>query len=103
MATELTPIDVRHLPELAHLVEEVRATRKPRRIVRDDEEVAVLMPAPKPVRQRQTRLRPQGQSVTDQTAGALKAYRLPRPLTSQEEKDAFERGVAEQVMESMGG
>src|SRR5215213_3397880 len=45
MARELSPIDIKHAPDLATLVEEVRSTRTPRRILRDDEEVAVLMPA----------------------------------------------------------
>jgi hypothetical protein len=45
MASELTPIDIRRAPDFAALVEEVRTTRKPRRIFRDDEEVAILMPA----------------------------------------------------------
>ncbi len=45
MATELSPIDIRQVPELAHLVEEVRQSRQPRRITRDNEDLAVLMPA----------------------------------------------------------
>jgi len=45
MAIDRAPIDIRHAPPLAELVEEVRATGTPRHIVRDDEEVAVLMPA----------------------------------------------------------
>jgi hypothetical protein len=44
MTSELAPIDIRQVPELARLVDEVRTSRKPRRIVRDDEEVAILMP-----------------------------------------------------------
>jgi prevent-host-death family protein len=58
MASELAPIDIRHVPELAHLVDEVQTTRKPRRITRDNEDVAVLMPA----RPRLPRLR--GKRVT---------------------------------------
>jgi hypothetical protein len=46
MARELAPIDIRQVPEIAHLVDEVRASQKPRRIVRDGEELAVLTPAP---------------------------------------------------------
>jgi hypothetical protein len=52
MTSELAPIDVRHAPPLAELVEEVRATRKPRRLVRDDEDVALLVPAPPAPRRR---------------------------------------------------
>jgi hypothetical protein len=44
MTTELTPIDIGHVPELAKLVEEVLATGRPRRIVRNDEDVALLVP-----------------------------------------------------------
>src|SRR5215211_1643212 len=58
MASELAPIDIRHVPELAHLVDEVQTTRKPRRITRDNEDVAILMPA----RPRSPRLR--GKRVT---------------------------------------
>jgi antitoxin (DNA-binding transcriptional repressor) of toxin-antitoxin stability system len=44
MASELTPVDIRRAPDLASLVEEVRASGKPRRIMRDDEEIARLVP-----------------------------------------------------------
>src|SRR6187402_350039 len=52
MVRELAPIDIREVPELARLVDEVRAAGKPRRIVRDDEEIAVLLPAPRRRRRR---------------------------------------------------
>lgn len=45
MATELSPIDITEVPELARLVEEVAATGKPRRIRRGTEDVAILRPA----------------------------------------------------------
>lgn len=57
MAAELTPIDVRQIPELARLVDEVRTTGKPRRIVRDDEDLAVLTPIPGKPRRRRRVLR----------------------------------------------
>ena len=41
------------------------------------------------------------QSVTDRTAGILAKYRLPKPLSREEEKEAFEQGVANEVVESM--
>ena len=44
MARELSPIDIARIPELAHLVDEVAATGKRRRIVRDGQDVAVLAP-----------------------------------------------------------
>ena len=45
MASELSPIDIARIPELAQLVDEVAATGKRRRIVRDGQDVAVLAPA----------------------------------------------------------
>jgi hypothetical protein len=44
MAGELAPVDIHRVPDLAPLVEEVRATGKSRRIMRDDEEIARLVP-----------------------------------------------------------
>jgi hypothetical protein len=44
MTSELAPIDIRQIPELARLVDEVRTARKSRRIVRDGEELALLVP-----------------------------------------------------------
>jgi antitoxin PrlF len=41
------------------------------------------------------------QSVVERTAGIGAKYRLPKPMTREEEKEAFERGVAEEVVESM--
>ncbi|MGE0540075.1 MAG: hypothetical protein AB7R89_07830 [Dehalococcoidia bacterium] len=52
MARELAPIDIRQVPELARLVDEVRTTGKPRRIMRDGEELAVLTP---PAKRRRSR------------------------------------------------
>lgn len=40
-------------------------------------------------------------SVAQRTAGALAHYRKARPLTADEERDAFELAVAEEVMSSM--
>jgi hypothetical protein len=44
MTTDTTPIDITTMPELAHLAEEVEATRLPRKLVRDSETVAILIP-----------------------------------------------------------
>jgi hypothetical protein len=52
MARELAPFDIRKVPELARLVDEVRVSRKPRRLVRDDEDVALLVPARPATRRR---------------------------------------------------
>ena len=46
MASELTPIDITQIPDVARLIEEVEATGKPRRIRRGDRDVAIVMPAP---------------------------------------------------------
>jgi hypothetical protein len=65
MARELAPIDIRQVPEIARFVDEVCATGKPRRIVRDDEEIAVLIPA--------TRRRRRGGPPTEADLAAFRA------------------------------
>jgi antitoxin PrlF len=40
-------------------------------------------------------------SVTEQTAGALSKYATKQPVTPEEEREAFERLVAEEVVSSM--
>jgi hypothetical protein len=57
MATELEPIDISDLPELLRIAEEVRLTRQPRMLRRDGEDIAVLMPPPRP-RRRSSRGKP---------------------------------------------
>jgi hypothetical protein len=101
MAAELTPLDIRQLPELAAVVEEVRTTRKRRRILRGEEEIAVLVPTT-PKRPRPPRTRTAGASITEQTAGIFRQYRLASPLTPRQERDAFEQGVAEEVSGTRG-
>ncbi|SRR6266849_6794512 len=44
MNRSLTPIDISNLSDLLRIAEEVRTTRKPRALKRDNETVAVLMP-----------------------------------------------------------
>lgn len=44
MTSELKPLDISAIPELARLVEEVRATNTPRVLRRDSEDVAILAP-----------------------------------------------------------
>src|SRR5947209_907601 len=39
-----TPIDITNIPELRHLVEEMRASKQPRLLKQDRESVALLMP-----------------------------------------------------------
>ncbi len=117
MRGELPSVDIATMPELAHLVEEVETSGKRRRLTRHGRDVAVLLPARPPMRRRQrvsrtitrvgdedemvvaepARRRRQSLSVTEMTAGALKEYRLPRPLTPEEENEAFERAMAEEA------
>ena len=47
MARELRPIDVSDQPELRRVAEEVYATREPRVLRRDNEDLAILRPAAK--------------------------------------------------------
>src|SRR5437868_6656190 len=42
-----TPIDITTIPDLARIVEEVEATKKPRELRRDNKTVAVIAPAKK--------------------------------------------------------
>jgi hypothetical protein len=59
MQEEVKHIDISHVPELMRIVEEMLASRQPRILSRDDEDVAVLMPvasAPEPpLQQEKTR------------------------------------------------
>lgn len=57
MARELQRIDVSSTPELLRIAEEVHNTGKPRVLGRDDEDLAVVMPA-KAVKRRSHRGRP---------------------------------------------
>ena len=45
MSSNLTPLDISTMPELARIVEEVAATKQPRKLTRDNKIVAVLSPA----------------------------------------------------------
>jgi hypothetical protein len=57
MASELTAIDITHMPDVARLAEEVRATGRSRVLRRADEDVAVLVPVPA-AKRRHTRRTP---------------------------------------------
>jgi hypothetical protein len=50
MASELTPIDVTDTTDLLRIAEEVRRSGQPRLLRREDEDLAVLMPAEQPKR-----------------------------------------------------
>jgi hypothetical protein len=56
MARDSEHIEIGHIPELLRLAEEVRASREPRVLTRDREEIAVLSPAkPRRARRRKTK------------------------------------------------
>ena len=76
MQQELTPLDVSDLPELEQAAEEVKATGKPRRIVRGSEELAVLQPAKK---LRRSRLRGKPITADDPFWNLLGAARSEGP------------------------
>jgi hypothetical protein len=44
MTSDPTPIDISNMPDLMRLVKDVEATKKPRKLVRNNKAVAVLMP-----------------------------------------------------------
>ena len=44
MEREMRPIDISDMPELLRLAEEVRTTKEPRRLQRENEDIATLMP-----------------------------------------------------------
>jgi hypothetical protein len=55
MSRELKPVDISAVPELVRLAEEVRATKEPRLLRREGEDVAVLIPLPAPSKRRARR------------------------------------------------
>jgi hypothetical protein len=113
MGDGYAPIDITHTPELLRLVDEVETTGQPRVLRRAGEDVAVLMP----VRRRATAGRAQraeaglpvshsvrrSLDIVERTAGIFRQYAKHPPLTPEQEREAFEQGVAEQVAESTGG
>ena len=56
MANEREPLDISTVPELAHVVTEVRRTRTPRVLRDGHEDLVVLMPMPAAPRRRKTGL-----------------------------------------------
>jgi len=69
MTREPQPFDITHLPELNLLVEEVRASNQARLLQRNDETVAVLMPASQPP----TRSHGRPRQTNDAVLAALRA------------------------------
>lgn len=85
MAHELTPIDVSTLPELARLADEVQRTRTPRVLRRDDQDLAIVMPARAPA---QTDIgptvRPMSEAERAQMRAVLARTKAGRPTTAAE-------------------
>lgn len=54
MESDLRPVDITHMPDLARLTDEVRATNRPLALQRNHEIVAVIIPAKQATRSRQT-------------------------------------------------
>ena len=55
MASELAPIDISSMPDLARLADEVRSTKKTRVLRRNNEDVALLVPATPAKRRRRAK------------------------------------------------
>jgi hypothetical protein len=106
MTLEVTSLDVSAIPELAKLARET--AREGRTVVLrvDDIDLAVLSPFS---RRRPPQLSPPSLplprypkgGIVAATAGAVQ-YDGP-VLTGEEERDAFERGIAAEVQESLEG
>jgi hypothetical protein len=97
MARNLRHIDISHMPDLARLADELQERNHdvdPAEVERDVTE------AVEEVRRQSRRSAPSrttGPSITEQTAGIFRKYRLTRPLTPRAEREAFEQGVADEV------
>ena len=81
MASELTPIDISTMPEVARLAEEVHRTRRPRVLRRGTEDLAELRPVPPRPRRTPKPLTDQYPDI-DSLVGA--AGSLPEPLSWEE-------------------
>ena len=94
-------IDLSSLPELARLAEEVRASRRPRMLRRDGENIAVLAPLPM-IRHRTVSSSSQrtaaALAAVERTAGIFRDAARRPPATVAEETAAFEQGVADEVV-----
>lgn len=69
--TNPTPIDITNIPELRHLVEEMRASKQPRLLKQDRESVALLMPLGTILKQQQATTKED--IWTDYDAGKVRA------------------------------
>ncbi len=56
-ARALKPINISHIPDLLRIAEEVRKTNEPRLLRRDDEDLAIVVPAARYTKRRAPRER----------------------------------------------
>jgi hypothetical protein len=69
MAEEMIYIDISDVPDLLRIAEEVRTTRKPRMLRRDNENVAVLMPVTSTRRRKASRTKSKADYEAFRAAG----------------------------------
>ena len=70
MASELAPIDISSMPDLARLADEVRSTKKPRLLRRNNEDIALLVPATPARRRRAKTISPADDAAFLASAGS---------------------------------
>jgi hypothetical protein len=126
VVAELAPIDVGAMPDLARLAEEVRATGRPRRLRRSGEDLAVLVPAASADDDReqapsdgnrQVRRMDHPPTASSRRRRPSRPLRFPKggvvvatagivrysgsPLSIEQERAAFEQGVADEAEEGL--
>lgn len=94
MARELTPVDVTDSPDLLRLAEEVRRSGQPRLLRRENEDLAVLSPAPTQARRRTRQPRTYTRADDEaflSSAGGWKDFDLEEFLKSNKESRSASR------------
>jgi hypothetical protein len=102
MNSDVILVDVSSVPELAHLAKEVAEDGRSRILRADGANLAIVSPARKRRQDQGTAAhlpRLPKRSVVAATAGSVR-YDGP-VLTVEEESEAFERGVADEIVKSM--
>jgi hypothetical protein len=97
MTTEPVPLDIRHMPELAAVVEEVQATGIPRRVIRDGMDVAIIMPVATSHRRSRSRGAARMRTALDELADgyqSVPALTTPRTLKEMTDIAAEEHAQA---------
>src|SRR4051812_6128548 len=98
MAKELTPVDVTNTPDLLRLAEEVRRSGQPRLLRRDDEDLAVLSPAPTAAKRRARKAKTYTKADDEaflSSAGGWKDFDLEEFLKNNEESRRASRPPVE--------